>query len=55
MEVFMYIVIGELDAHMRLVLDEIFGKKNFRNEIIWHYTYEEKDQIKDFKKKQIYF
>lgn len=24
-------------AYMRLVLDEIFGKDNFRNEIIWYY------------------
>lgn len=23
--------------HLRLMLDEIFGYKNFRNEIIWHY------------------
>lgn len=26
-----------VSAYMRLVLDEVFGAKNFRNEIIWHY------------------
>ena len=25
-------------AHVRLLLDEIFGEKNFLNEIIWHYN-----------------
>lgn len=25
------------NAHLRLLLDEIFGAKNFQNEIIWHY------------------
>ncbi len=25
------------NAHLRIMLDEIFGEKNFRNEIIWHY------------------
>ena len=24
--------------YVKLVMDEIFGKKNFRNEIIWHYS-----------------
>jgi len=27
-----------LSAHMRLILDEIFGKNNFKNEIIWKYS-----------------
>lgn len=27
-----------LSAYLRLILDEIFGAENFRNEIIWHYT-----------------
>ena len=27
-----------VDSHLRLILDEIFGKANFRNEIIWAYT-----------------
>ena len=27
-----------LSGHMRLVMDEVFGKNNFRNEIIWCYT-----------------
>jgi len=39
-----------LDAHMRLVLDELFGKKNFRNQIIWHYDIGTAPK-KDFKKK----
>jgi len=25
-------------AHLRLLMDRIFGEKNFRNEIVWHYT-----------------
>ena len=24
--------------YVKLILDEVFGKKNFRNEIIWHYS-----------------
>lgn len=24
-------------GYMRMILDEVFGKENFRNEIIWHY------------------
>ena len=27
-----------LNSYLRLVLDEIFGKDNFRNEIVWHYS-----------------
>lgn len=27
-----------MSAWLRIVLDAIFGKKNFRNEIVWHYT-----------------
>ncbi|MDP2892641.1 MAG: site-specific DNA-methyltransferase [Bacillota bacterium] len=26
-----------LSAHMRLLLDEVFGEKQFSNEIVWHY------------------
>ena len=26
-----------VSGYMRLVLDEVFGRNNFRNEIIWHY------------------
>jgi len=26
------------NAHMRLLLDEVFGESSFRNEIVWHYT-----------------
>ena len=28
---------NRVKAYMRLMLDEIFGKEKFRNEIIWHY------------------
>lgn len=27
-----------VNSYMRLILDEIFGKENFRNEIIWQYS-----------------
>ena len=27
-----------VNGYIRLVLDEVFGKDNFRNEIIWHYA-----------------
>ena len=39
-----------LSGSMRLVLDEIFGEKNFRNEIIWAYT-AASNITKDFPKK----
>ena len=26
------------NAHLRILMDKIFGENNFRNEIIWHYT-----------------
>ena len=35
-----------MDAYMRLLLDEIFGEKNFLNEIIW--TYESGGRAKNF-------
>ena len=25
------------NSHLRLILDEVFGESNFRNEIVWHY------------------
>ena len=28
---------GHANAHIRIMLDEIFGGENFQNEIIWHY------------------
>ena len=35
----MYVHIDWTMGHyLKLVLDEIFGRENFRNEIIWHYT-----------------
>ena len=39
-----------VSGFLRLVLDEIFGKDNFRNEIIWHYDIGTAPQ-KDFKRK----
>lgn len=43
-----------LDAHVghyiKLVMDEIFGKDNFRNEIVWCYTFPGK-AIRDFQKR----
>jgi len=27
------------DAHLRIMMDEIFGNRNFRNEIVWHYSW----------------
>ena len=27
----------KVSGYMRLILDDVFGKNNFRNEIIWHY------------------
>ena len=39
-----------LNSAMRLILDEIFGKENFRNEIIWAYT-AASNVRKDFPKK----
>ena len=37
-----------LSGHMRLVLDEIFGKNNFVNEIIWQKVRSSKGQAKSF-------
>lgn len=39
-----------LSAYMRIILDEIFGKPNFRNEIVWHYQQGTKPE-KDFGRK----
>src|SRR5690606_6851055 len=36
--------------HLRLIMDEIFGSNNFRNEIIWCYT-GASNVTKDFPKK----
>ena len=32
-----------VNAYLRLVLDEVFGKENFRNEIIWRRSYSHND------------
>jgi DNA modification methylase len=46
-----------LSGHTRLVMDEIFGKDNFVNEIIWTYFGPGTDKSKEFTKKHdtIYF
>jgi site-specific DNA-methyltransferase (adenine-specific) len=45
--------------YLKIILDEIFGKSNFRNEIIWHYrrwTGKAKkfQELHDFKKIRIF-
>ncbi|MDO8240716.1 MAG: site-specific DNA-methyltransferase [Candidatus Moranbacteria bacterium] len=42
-----------LNSYMRLILDEIFGKENFLNQIIWHYQ-AGTAPIKGFAKKHDY-
>ncbi len=46
-----------VNSYVKLILDEIFGKNNFKNEIIWHYqTYQ--GQVKNYfprKHDTIYF
>ena len=37
-----------VNSYMRLVLDEIFGKNNFRNEIIWYYYNKMQGNINKF-------
>lgn len=37
--------------HLRLILDEIFGAGNFRNEIIWHYKFRMMDSENQFNRK----
>jgi site-specific DNA-methyltransferase (adenine-specific)/adenine-specific DNA-methyltransferase len=37
--------------HLRLILDEIFGAGNFRNEIIWHYKFRMMDGENQFNRK----
>lgn len=39
-----------LNSYMRLILDEIFGKENYRNEIVWKRTYSTKAQSIGFGK-----
>lgn len=38
------------NAHLRVMVDEIFGEKNFRNEIVWHYDIGGKPKY-DFRRK----
>ena len=37
--------------YLKLVMDAVFGKKNFRNEIVWHYDGFQRPSKKDFGKK----
>lgn len=37
--------------HLRLILDEVFGANNFRNEIIWHYKFRMMDSDNQFNRK----
>lgn len=37
--------------HLRLILDEIFGASNFRNEIIWHYKFRMMNSENQFNRK----
>ncbi|PXA98361.1 site-specific DNA-methyltransferase [Nostoc sp. 3335mG] len=38
-------------GHLRLIMDEIFGSSNFRNEIIWHYKFRMMDSERQFNRK----
>jgi adenine-specific DNA-methyltransferase len=37
--------------YVKLVLDEVFGKRNFRNEIVWHYSGWNKQLLTSFEKR----
>ena len=39
------------NAHLRIMMDDIFGEKNFRNEIIWCYSGREKPNMMMFSRK----
>jgi DNA modification methylase len=40
-----------VSGYMRLILDEIFGKNNFRNEVIWYYGERQMPNVKKFNNK----
>lgn len=40
-----------LNSYIRILMDEIFGFKNFRNEIIWHYSGIKRSTAKNFPQK----
>jgi adenine specific DNA methylase Mod len=40
-----------VNSYIRLILDEIFGKENFRNEIIWYYGERQSPKAKKFNNK----
>jgi DNA modification methylase len=40
-----------VNSYLRLALDEIFGKGNFRNEIVWHYSGWNKQLSESFEKR----
>ena len=43
------------NSYLRLVLDAIFGRKQFRNELVWCYTRPASPYIKQFLDKQTIF
>jgi len=40
-----------LNSYIRVLLDELFGYKNFRNEIIWHYSGIKRSTARNFPQK----
>jgi len=40
-----------VNSYIRLILDEVFGKNNFQNEIIWHYSGWNKKLSKSYEKR----
>ena len=40
-----------VNSFIRLAMDEVFGRKNFRNEIIWAYTGPGSPEMKQFNRK----
>jgi len=46
-----------VSAYIKLILDELFGKNNFRNELIWHYSGWRRSDNNQFSRKHdtIYF
>ncbi len=40
-----------VNSYIRLVLDEVFGRNSFRNEIVWHYGQRTEPRQKQFDKK----
>ena len=40
-----------MNSNIRVIMDEVFGKDNFRNEIIWHYGQRTEPRLKQFDRK----